>query len=401
MKFINSQFLSRAEFSKLSLHEKNDYLVSIADEYAREKGYRDIKLSKDALSRLRRFYSRRSAADLKINDTPDKVLKSALLGIADVIRKESFEKAIEAEIPPSQSSSSINRLPPIDDDQLMFFVPQIHDAPLKDDVNILDIAPFSLSKSRRDGVIRYDLKDCTIQIEGGSQTGIANAFDYDIFLNMVSYLAEEMRKYHRDASKGIETSLPPRSYRPTASQIFKFCRRNRGGRQFEELERSLDRLQATRIKITNTSKGKRREVKSFSLIGTYRVVSRTTTGLIDNISIEIPDWVYSGVVKDKDYSSILTLNPDYFLIRKPTARFIYRLARKAAGKGEAHYSFTDLYHRSGSVLPYTKFKSGLLALIESCETDPLPDYDLTIKPGRDCPVLCMQHRQSADSKPLL
>ncbi len=396
MNNTKTNFLTRSAFSALSLHEKNNYLEHLANSYTREKGYSDLSLTKDALSRLRRFYSRRSIADLKIEDTPNKTLKSALLGLADAIRKESFEQAMEAEIPPSHSSGAINRIPPIDDDQLMFFVPQIHDAPLKDDVNILDIAPFSLSKSRRDGVIRYDLKDCTIQIEGGSQTGIANAFDYDIFLNMVSYLAEEMRKFKRDTAKGIETSLPPRLYHPTASQIFKFCRRNRGGRQFEELERSLDRLQATRIKITNTSKGSRREVKSFSLIGSYRVVSRTTTGLIDEISIEIPDWVYSGVVKDNDYSSILTLNPDYFLIRKPTARFIYRLARKAAGKDEAHYSFIDLYHRSGTTLPFHKFKSSLLELISNCETDPLPDYDLTVKPGRESPVLCMQHRGSSD-----
>src|SRR5690606_356083 len=148
------------------------------------------------------------------------------------------KKAIDAEIPPS--ASKVNRAPPIDDDQLMFFVPSIYDAPLKDDVNLMDVAPFSLSKVKRDGIIRYELKDCVITVEGGAEVGMANAYDYDIFLNMVSYLAEEVRRYRAAEKRGMKPSLPSRTYRPTVAQILKFCRRGHGGKQYQEMENALD-----------------------------------------------------------------------------------------------------------------------------------------------------------------
>jgi hypothetical protein len=45
------------------------------------------------------------------------------------------------------------REPPPDDAQLMFFVPPVHDAPLKVDMNLMEVAPFSLSKTIRQGII--------------------------------------------------------------------------------------------------------------------------------------------------------------------------------------------------------------------------------------------------------
>ena len=93
------------------------------------------------------------------------------------------------------------------------------------DVNLMDVAPFSLSKRARKNVIKYELKDSLITIEGGAESGLATVFDYDIFLNMVSYLAEEVQKFRRDEAKGLRPSLPPKVYRPNASHILKFCRR--------------------------------------------------------------------------------------------------------------------------------------------------------------------------------
>lgn len=81
-------------------------------------------------------------------------------------------------------------------------------------------------------------------------------FDFDIFLHMVSYLADEMRRYRIAEEKGLRPTLPPRDYRPHAAHILKFCRRTSGGRQYKELEGALDRLAGTRIKIVNLTGGK-------------------------------------------------------------------------------------------------------------------------------------------------
>ncbi|MFA1625427.1 replication initiator protein A [Rhizobium mongolense] len=44
---------------------------------------------------------------------------------------------------------------------------------------------------------------------------------------------------------------------------------------------------------------------------------------------------------------MLTLNPDYFLLSRPLARFIYRLARKAAGDTTAFYSLKTGHRSAG------------------------------------------------------
>lgn len=385
------QFLPRADFAALSLYQKNDYLQDVNRRYAEGRGLEYLPLTKDALKRLRRFYSRRSLADLQLDQMDDVEMRDVLIRLGEGIVGKELMKRLESEIPPS--ASKINRAPPLDDDQLMFFVPSVHDAPLKDEVNLMDIAPFSLSKTKRDGMIRYELKDCVITVEGGAETGLANAYDYDIFLNMVSYLAEEMRRYNAADRNGRRPSLPTRVYRPTAAQILKFCRREHGGKQYEELERALDRLQATRIKIVNLGSGSRRETEAFQLIGRFKVVSRTAQDKIEQVEIAIPDWVYDGVVQPGGKPSILTLNPDYFLIQKPIAKFIYRLARKAAGQTEAFYRLADLHYRSGSQLPLRKFRQTVEEIVAGSKTDPLPDYDISLRDGRDGPVLHMRKRK--------
>ena len=97
------------------------------------------------------------------------------------------------------------------------------DAPVEDDFNLIDIAPFVLTTAAREGVIRYELKDALITIEGGVDISLATAYDYDIF--KVSYLAEQVRDCRVADKKGLRPSLPVKTYRSAATEIFKFCRR--------------------------------------------------------------------------------------------------------------------------------------------------------------------------------
>jgi plasmid replication initiation protein len=377
---------SRDAFAALSLHEKNEYLNEVAGLIAGARGEGAFELSKDALSRIRRFYSRRSLADLKLEET-DGPMRVALTRMADAIRAEEVRRVIAHEVRPP-----LVRQPPLDDAQLAFFVPSIHDAPIKDDFNLMDIAPFALSKKAGEAVICYELKDSIITVEGGAKVGLATAYDYDIVISMVSHLAEQTRLYRIEAAKGRRPSLPPKVYRPAAAEILKFCRREMGGRQYLELERALARLQATTITITNLSgAAHRRETEAFPLIGRYKVVSRTSQDRIDLVEIEIPEWVYQGVVRSDGKPSILTLSPDYFLITRPIAKFLYRLARKAAGQSEARYGISELHKRSGSKLPRYKFQQAVQDIVDA--PVPLPDYDLALVEGERELVLRMASRR--------
>ena len=394
--------MSRSAFAALSLHAKNEYLQDVANKFADANNRERIELNKDALSRLRRYFSRRVWSDLKVDNDAAKVagsVQEAIAKLGEAIRmaavKDDIAGALENELP----TRRILRAAPAGDEQLMFFVPLVYDAPIKDDVNLMDVAPFSLSKSQRVGVIKYELKDSLITIEGGAESGLATVFDYDIFLNMVSYLAEETQNYRAAEAKGLRPTLPPRNYRPTAAQILKFCRRSDGGKSYEDLEAALDRLAKTTIKIVNLSGGKRRQVDSRPLIGSYQVVSRTGTNKIEVIDIGIPDWVYSAVVSPEKLLPLLTLHADYFLISSGLGRFIYRLARKAAGKTEARYSVREIHKRSGSTQEARFFLRDLKDFVGRTAAFPMPGYDLSLEPGQEGPVLLMKRRNDSKDMP--
>lgn len=381
-------------FGALGLHEKNAYLQELADTFCAKTGREPLALSKDALSRLRRFYSRRSLADLKVGPEPTSDLDLALKALGDAVklneRQPDIVGALVSELP-----APLLREAPEDDSQLSFFVPAIYDAPLKDDVNLMDVAPFSLGKNKRVGEIRYELKDCIITIDGSASAGLATVHDYDIFLHMVTSLAEEARRYRLELDKGLRTEPPARLYRPTSSHILKFCRRSSGGKQYKDLEGALDRLQGTRIKIVNLTSGNRREVVAMPLIQTYKVISKTTSGNIDQVEIGIPDWVYNGVVREKGNPQILTMNPDYFLITQGTGKFIYRLARRATGKtGVARYSIQEIHKRCASPQGLAQFAYSIRKMVSNTRVFPFPDFDLEIVAGKRGEMLEMRRRKS-------
>ena len=390
---------SQAEFSDLSLEQKNRYLQEVAARISVIEGDEDPQpLNKEALARLRRFYMRRRLSDLALDTTTNPLLRDTLKRLSEAVHLDEVGQLIKHEAPLKLTSNILTlRDAPTEENQLSFFSPPTYDAPLKDDVNLMDVAPFSLSKNKREeGVIRYELPDAIITIEGGAETGLANAFDYDIFLHMVTSLTSTMKEYRIAEKKGLRPSLPARCYRPSMGEILSFARRGHGGRQYERIEGALDRLQATRIKITNLNHAaKRRASESFPLIGRYKVISRTKGNKIDTVEIDIPDWVYQGVVNPSDKPSVLTLHADYFLIAKPLARFIYRLARKSAGTtGISDYGLETVHLRSGSSLPFAKFRRALQEIVEDSKLCPLPEYNLEILPAKNGEKLRMTKRHA-------
>ena len=388
---ISLNLLPLEAFSALDLRAKNAYLQELAQSFCEKTDRPPIELDKEALGRLRRFYSRRSLADLRVGPEPTSPLDMALRALGEAVKmNDRYPDLVGALV----SETPAPARPVVDDSaQLSFFTPGIYDAPLKDDVNLMDVAPFSLGKSKREGEIRYELKDCLITIDGSASAGLATVFDYDIFLHMVSSLAETMRQYQLDESKGLRPDLPARVYRPNASHILKFCQRSSGGKQYKDLEAALDRLQGTRIKIVNLTDGKRREVLAMPLIQTFKIISKTASGNIEVVEIGIPDWVYNGVVRQKGAPQILTLNPQYFLISQGIGRYIYRLARKAAGKGEARYGMAEVHKRSGSMQALPQFAHKVRQFVAQTRMFPFPDYELVLVTGRREEVLVMRARE--------
>lgn len=273
-----------------------------------------------------------------------------------------------------------------------FFVPSLCDVAAKDNRSLMDVALFRLSKrdKRAGEVIRYDLPDGFVEVKAGPD-GMASIWDYDIVLMLISCLTESMNLFN--AGRG---TMPSKTFVPHASDIAKFCRRGDGGRQADELEAALDRLVGTTIKSvreTPSRNGKRlvRETEAESLIGPYRVVSRTDTGKVARVEIEAPNWIYREITSGTR-PDVLTVHPDYFLIEPGLGRFLYRLARRAAGKTSAKWAFKTIYERSGSTGTFKEFCRMIRRLIG---INDLPEYLLCEEQGQSGPQLLIRHRSES------
>jgi len=296
-------------------------------------------------------------------------------------------KATKEEAKPVPSSV---RKPPAGDEQADFFVPSLYDVGGRDSRHVMDVAPFRLSKDQKRAgeVIRYELSDGYVEVKAGPD-GMASVWDYDIVLMVISHMTEAMNRY-RDG-KGEK---PGRTFKPHVSDILKFARRGDGTRQLAEIEAALDRLKGTTIKSVRERKGANgkmmREVEAEGLISRYKVLSRTDTGRINAVEIEAPQWIYKEIVDGKQ-PDVLSVHPDYFLITPGIGRFLYRLARRAAGKSVAKWSFRTLYERSGSTGEFKDFSRYLRRIIA---TNDLPEYDLREEKGQSGPQLVMTHRSA-------
>lgn len=258
----------------------------------------------------------------------------------------------------------------------------------KDNRLFMDVALFRMSKreKRAGEVMRHNLKDGYIEIKAGPD-GMASIWDYDIVLMLISHLTESMNLYKEDRG-----AKPSRLFTTYASDIMKFCQRGDGGNQSNRIESALDRLKGTTIKSvlyqsSTNAKSITREVKSEGLISGYRVLSKTASGRLDRIEIEAPNWIYRAALHSHG-AAVLTINKDYFLIDSAIARFIYRLARRAAGNNTAKWGFNTIYERSG----VTCFKEFCRILRRLIKADNLPEYNLHEEPGLSWPQLIMTRR---------
>ncbi len=88
--------MSRETFAGLTLHEKNAYLQQLSDEFAAAHNRETVVLNREALSRLRRYYSRRVWADLKLDEFSQGPLRVALRSLGDRIRMENVQADVTA-----------------------------------------------------------------------------------------------------------------------------------------------------------------------------------------------------------------------------------------------------------------------------------------------------------------
>ena len=204
----------------------------------------------------------------------------------------------------------------------------------------------------------YKNGNVTVTVRGNS-LGLATVFDKDIWIYAISKLQQAI----------FEEKPISRTIAFTPYDFFMTTNRDKGGRSYEELKRSLSRLSGTRIQHNVKRSNEENKTTDFGLIDKWELLEKKKGKLnIGMVEVTLPDWLYQGVTQNH----VLKISPDYFRIRKAIDRRLYEIARKHCGYDELFViSLEKLLLKIGSTTSLKYFRSDIKKL--SILND-LPDY---------------------------
>lgn len=253
-----------------------------------------------------------------------------------------------------------------------FFVCDIFDGVpyFKDDMASMEHPVFSLSTKPDMRHLHYEHNGNTVTIMP-SYTGLATIHDKDILLYCVSHLRGAI-------AEGRE---PCQTVRFTTYDFLVSTNRKTNGQYYQNFKAALHRLRGTQIETNIRTDGKE-ITRIFGLIDSAGVVKEDESGRVIAAEIKLSDWTYNAVLGNE----LLTINRDYFRLRKPLERRVYELARKHCGEqAEWKIGLKTLQKKTGSSSSLKEFRRLIGKLTE---TDHLPDYSVSM----DADMLTFRNR---------
>jgi len=230
----------------------------------------------------------------------------------------------------------------------------------RDLMEIMEVPFLALSKNRKSPIL-YESSDGTRKVKVTRHTGhfLASIYDWDIIL----FVASKMQRILNDMS-----DIPPRSMVVPRHELLKAIHRRNGKKTDADLEKTLSRLQLTGIETTIRNEDYKYKA-GFGFLDSWRYTERKD---IKEIEITLSQWLYDGICAK---GSLLKVDPAYFELTSGLKRFLYRTARKHAGKNKDGWRFTveGLYEKSGSEQEFKKFKSDLKISVKG---NNIPEYEI-------------------------
>ncbi|MDH4992444.1 replication initiator protein A [Aquamicrobium lusatiense] len=240
------------------------------------------------------------------------------------------------------------------------FVVATGDASPRDQRDLMERPFFSLAKTKRIVPIRYAAGDIRVEVFAVPEHGMATIWDADVLIWAASQIVEA-------ENHGLVTS---RFLRFTPYQLLTATGRGTGIRAYDLLKGALDRLQSTSIRTTIRHDKHWRRLQ-FSWINEWELLTRHD-GRVEGMEFVLPDWFYRGVI---DRTLVLAIDPAYFRLTGGLERWLYRVARKHAGRQAEgwRFEFSHLHKKSGSLARPSDFALQMRRLILR---QPLPGYRL-------------------------
>ena len=244
--------------------------------------------------------------------------------------------------------------------QTDFFICDVFDT-YKDDSASMEHPVFSLSTKPDHRMLVYEYNGNTIKIKP-SYTGLATIHDKDILLYLTSCLMN---------AKNNGESISSR-VRFTAYDYLISTNKTINGKSYIQLKDGLERLSGTRIE-TDIKTNDKEVLSEFGLIDNWHIVKEGKDGRMIAVEVMLSEWFYNSVLGN----AVLSIDRDYFRLRKPTERRLYELARKHCGNQVAWKIGLDkLKDKVGSNSPLNKLRFNINKL---AETNHLPEYNISME----------------------
>jgi plasmid replication initiation protein len=227
---------------------------------------------------------------------------------------------------------------------------------VRDEQSIMSFPFFSLSKSPTHDTLVFEHKGIKLKVEPGRK-GRATIYDADMLLFCATILNQAV-----DSGNVHSRRIGFR-----AATFLKFSGRGRGGNRYLAMRDMLYRLKTTMF-VTNIETGGKRREAGFSLIDNYTIEEDT-----GRLEIWINEWFYDAIVKDR---AVIPVHPEYFMIKNPTARKIYEVAKRHIGRDLTwSIGLINLQKRVGHMSEPRKFKAKLEQIAAE---NTLPEFSIMI-----------------------
>ncbi|WP_187276119.1 replication initiator protein A [Methylobacterium sp. WL116] len=209
-------------------------------------------------------------------------------------------------------------------------------------------------------IMTYEHNGVTLEVTP-SVKGRATIHDKDIVLTCVSKVVDAV-------NRGEPVS---RTVSIKAHDVLTFTNRSTSGRGYELLEQALERLAGTRIKTSiATGKPARRRTKGFGLIDAWETITRGPNNRLEELRITLSEFTFDAAMA----LEVLSIDQNYFKLRKATEKRLYELARKHCGdQGRWKVGLELLQKKVGSRQPLFKFRAAVRSIGEEGS---LPGYHL-------------------------
>lgn len=263
-----------------------------------------------------------------------------------------------------------NSLMPLRHANRDFFLCDMFDYALKDDGASMEAPIFSLTTKKDLSTWSWKSKDGDRSVEVyPSVRGRATQQDKDILIYVISQLTEALNQGRPDAMN--------RTARFVVLDYLVATNRGTGGFEYARLREGLERLRGTSI-TTDIKTGGKRMREGFGIIDRWKIVEKSPDDeRMIAVEVTLSEWLFNAVQAHE----VLTINRDYFRLRKPLERRLYELARKHCGNQTMWSIGVDLLReKSGSKAELKEFRRSVREIIQA---DILPDYRMSFDQAKD------------------